>query len=363
MNFIDFSEYEKVYCLSHTDLDGYGSQLMSDTFLEGFDIEIEHINADYGEVSAKLKYITKQILKDSQKNYVLLITDLGLDYRQAKEIDAFLKEHRGVNLAVQLLDHHESHIENASRYDWYFVDKKRCATMLTYNYFSDSPFVPDMPHLEFAAKMVQAYDLWIEDDEHFGKGSFLANTIFSFLPQYPKVLKSYQVEHYMFVIREIVESLKTKSVEGVQREIFDICNRFYAGKIEEGFSRNENMSSEAKYDRYLFHLSKPVYRNFEKFTLEDKRYKVMYDFGNSFQNVSKYILREVGDVDFLILVHKTQKVSLRGAPGVNVAEIAQRYFDGGGHAQASGGRLKLPKGEVIRDQKGLECYFRENFNY
>lgn len=358
---IEFNNYDKLFSLSHTDLDGYGSQLIIKTSLLTTDIEIDYVNADYNAIDEKIKYIKKQILKDRYKKYIILITDLGLDKQQASQLDEFIKNNKDITITLQLLDHHETHLVNAQKYDWYYVDINKCAAMIVYEYMKSNKKIQTNKEIEKVANLIQVYDLWQEEDKDFGKSNFLANTIFTFLPSYPKILYKHRAEHYMYVIKELTQSLQFKTVKEVQREVFDICESFYKNKIIEKYYLDENMSMEAKHDRYLFELTKEYYGNFERFILESKKYKVIYDYGPSFQNISKYILNEIGDVDFLIFVHASKKVSLRSKEDTNVASIAEDYFSGGGHKFASGGYMKLDKNEVINNQRQLEQYFREKY--
>ena len=73
----------KLYHLSHTDLDGYGCQLVLSNYKKYFK-KIESFNANYGaEISVKLKEILKDIKSRNSKNIMILITDLNLNVDEA----------------------------------------------------------------------------------------------------------------------------------------------------------------------------------------------------------------------------------------------------------------------------------------
>ncbi len=362
LNFIDFKDVDYIFSLSHTDLDGYGAQTVIENSLDvSLGLKIEYINANYGEVNQKLKYIIRKILKDKLKKYVILITDLGLDEKQAAKVSDFVNGNSNIDIKIQLLDHHKTHIHLVKKYDWYYVDTTRCATKIMYDYLGYSPYIEVDKDLEFMVKLINIYDLWKEDVEDFGKSNFMANTIFTFLPNYPQIVKKHQVYHYMYIIYELAKRLKNDTVQNVQKDIFNVCNDYYMNFIEDNYSKDDNMSTEARFYRHLYLLTISEYKHFEKFNIEDKVFKVLYDYGDGFQNVSKYILSEIGDVDFLVLVSKTYRVSIRGSKFMDVSKIAEKYFNGGGHKEAAGGKLVVDKGEVIRNQKSLETFFRENF--
>ena len=82
----------KLFHISHTDLDGYGCQLITkEYFKEGF-----FYNANYGlEVKLSIKKVLEQVLEYKEDEILILISDLNLTFQEAKDLEeeiASLKE-------------------------------------------------------------------------------------------------------------------------------------------------------------------------------------------------------------------------------------------------------------------------------
>lgn len=97
----------KLFHISHTDLDGYGCQLITkEYFKEGF-----FYNANYGiEVKLSIKKVLEQILEYKEDEILILISDLNLTFQESKDLDRdvnnLIKD--GYKIKLQLLDHHIS---------------------------------------------------------------------------------------------------------------------------------------------------------------------------------------------------------------------------------------------------------------
>jgi len=122
----------KLYHLSHIDLDGYGCQLITKEYFK----DINFYNSNYGnEISQKIERIILDIENDDKNTALVLITDLNLTLQQASYLDKKLKESEK-DIELLLLDHHKTGLECSQKFQWYKLDEKRCATKITYDYFS-----------------------------------------------------------------------------------------------------------------------------------------------------------------------------------------------------------------------------------
>ena len=105
----------KLFHISHTDLDGYGCQLITkEYFKEGF-----FYNANYGlEVKLSIKKVLEQLLEYKEDEILILISDLNLTFQEAKDldndVDKLLKN--GYKIKLQLLDHHISGKKSAETF-------------------------------------------------------------------------------------------------------------------------------------------------------------------------------------------------------------------------------------------------------
>ena len=131
-----------IYHLSHIDLDGYGCQYLTHAcFKEQHNYNLISYNANYGpEVKARLEEIITAITREkflgNKDEQLILITDLNLTTKEAKWLEAQVME---VGAKLQLLDHHGSGEKTAEQYAWYFLDTKRSATLITYDWLQKAP--------------------------------------------------------------------------------------------------------------------------------------------------------------------------------------------------------------------------------
>mgnify|MGYP000187345386 CR=1 FL=1 len=123
----------KLFHISHTDLDGYGCQLITNEYFKNSFF----YNANYGlEVKLSIKKALEQIAQFKEDNILLLITDLNLTFQESKDLDSDINKliQEGYKIKLQLLDHHISGKKSAEVFSWYFLDDKRCATKIVYDY-------------------------------------------------------------------------------------------------------------------------------------------------------------------------------------------------------------------------------------
>jgi len=154
----------QLHHLSHTDLDGYGCMMVSAHYFQS----ISFYNSNYGkEINECFNQILDVIQTASEQKHVILITDLNLTMDQAKEFEAKVnicdKE-----IMLLLLDHHKSGQECADAFEWYYLDSNRCATKITYDFFSALYGADEK--LSTFVNVVNAVDIWLENDPSFELG-------------------------------------------------------------------------------------------------------------------------------------------------------------------------------------------------
>ena len=72
----------KLFHISHTDLDGYGCQLITKEYFK----EGSFYNANYGiEVKLTVKKVLEEILDFKEEEILFLISDLNLTFQESKE--------------------------------------------------------------------------------------------------------------------------------------------------------------------------------------------------------------------------------------------------------------------------------------
>ena len=170
----------KLFHISHTDLDGYGCQLITNEYFKnGF-----FYNANYGlEVKLSIKKALEQIIQFKEEDIWLLITDLDLTFQESKDLDNDINKliEEGYKIKLQLLDHHISGKKSAETFSWYFLDDKRCATKIVYDYMVSEfdAFSKEVKSwLSPLVNTINAVDIWLENEvQNFEFGKALMSMI------------------------------------------------------------------------------------------------------------------------------------------------------------------------------------------
>lgn len=370
----------KVYHLSHIDLDGYGCQFVSREFFKN----IIFYNANYGrEVMVRLQTILhdieshkaqtdgismlfgKPIKVEREKNvttqkekFIILITDLNLTLNEAKFLSEQVKELKmsQVDVEIVLLDHHATGEESANIYNWYYLDVNRCATKITYEYLIDR-FGIDISikqRLKPIVEMINSVDIWIENGFGFEFGK-VAMSLIASSNEFNRFMfddenRSYKFKLLEFANKFFVECKAEKSGGLIDGKAFDevgFDNALFFIKKEllGGNKDNETMDNivsraqikllEAKKEQCMVYF-------------EDKVGFLSYGMGGISVVANKF-LRENEEFDFYIDVSNRGNVSLRSNGNCDVSALSQMCFNGGGHKNASGGRIDSFKESFIYD--------------
>ncbi len=332
----------QVYHLSHIDLDGYACQLVSKQFFKN----TQCYNANYGrEVSARIYEILNAIAQSKESEFLILVSDLNLNLNEAEYLQDKIQEHRlqNKNIQIQLLDHHISGKEVAESFHWYFLDTNRCATKIVYEFLKKHYAILEPKNttwLEPLVEMVNSVDIWDTQGYGFELGKVCMRMI----------NQSSELNRFMFDDEN--RDYKLKLLEEVKNYLFlenapvaydnDL---FRLKKIALGGDPDaetmDNISSNAQ--TRLLSLKKhdcSVY-------YQDKKGFLSYSMGG-ISVLANLFLTQNPDFDFYIDVNAKGNVSLRANGNCDVCELSQMCFNGGGHRNASGGKIDG---------------FRESFSY
>lgn len=352
--------------LSHTDLDGYGCQIIMDAISKhGIQedeksprepFEVRFFNSNYGsEIDTTLEEIKKEISVESSSHpdekIRLLITDLNLSISQAEFLESMREEIP--NLELILLDHHISGKDTAENRDWYHLDTEQSATMLTYKYVVQLPGVQDIPGYGFnlgpqilqIANIIDSYDLWkTENTEWFQEGkmySFYLNLLNQFVPR--SILK----DKHDRILRYMVANIGSISTDATLYNLFRkaICDAawIYNSECSDdlGLALEELLLSYLN-NSYGFRKNNVGIIS----TIDNKTYNLV--FINSKVHIPSIVmnrfLKDNVPVWAVGVVYDNGTCSLRSDGLVDVSEIAKK-LGGGGHKNAAGCSFK-PKSEV-----------------
>ncbi|MFA8028452.1 3',5'-cyclic-nucleotide phosphodiesterase, partial [Helicobacter pylori] len=247
------------------------------------------------------------------------------------------------NIQIQLLDHHISGKEVAESFHWYFLDTNRCATKIVYEFLKKHYAILEPKNttwLEPLVEMVNSVDIWDTQGYGFELGKVCMRMI----------TQSSELNRFMFDDEN--RDYKLKLLEEVKNYLFlenaSVAydnDLFKLKKIALGGDPNtetmDNISSNAQ--THLLSLKKhdcSVY-------YQDKKGFLSYSMGG-ISVLANLFLTQNPDFDFYMDVNSKGNVSLRANGNCDVCELSQMCFNGGGHRNASGGKIDG---------------FRESFNY
>lgn len=344
-----------LYHISHTDLDGYGCHLISkEYFKNGI-----YLNANYGlEVKLSIKKVIDDIKqKDLKDDILVLITDLNLTYGESKDLDKQIKElnENGFNIKLQLLDHHATGKKSADEFDWYFLDVKRCATKITYDYFCENynAFENEKIWLEPLVNCINAIDIWLEDE----KDNF----------EFGKVLMS-----MISGVREINQMLFADLNREFRIHLLKVATK-YLDIDNRNILLDENIHKHKKeylcFDGQNDTLDNLTAKHLVK-TLDDVKHELTVNY-KGHKGLLTYTLGSVSipanaflkaneEYDFFIDVGRKGNASFRADGKVDVSQMALKLANGGGHVNASGCKFEDFK-ETINYEE-VKTYIQEKLN-
>jgi oligoribonuclease NrnB/cAMP/cGMP phosphodiesterase (DHH superfamily) len=338
-----------IFHLSHTDLDGYGCQFITSKYFKN----VKFYNSNYGkEIDERFAQILADIRSGGAERNVILITDLNLTPDQAR---AFEEQVRASSTKLLLLDHHQSGAQSCERHGWYYLDSSRCATKITYDFFSS--IYGERPQLARFAEIVNAVDIWLDRDPNFELGKVCMSL----------VANSKELNRIMFdeANTELMFSMFEQATDYFDRpnaaiELDDNIHRLKKNFFRQG----EDDTLGNLISRYNVML---LTRLKDKMTIAYKGLKGILTFNiGAVSVIGNDFLRQNPEYDFFMDVTSRKTVSFRSNGKADVSRIAAQLANGGGHVNASGGSLanfrdsfsydivKSQVMELIKSKEGLQ---------
>ena len=345
----------KLFHISHTDLDGYGCQLITkEYFKEGF-----FYNANYGlEVKLSIKKVLEQLLEYKEEEILILISDLNLTFQEAKDLDNDINKltKDGYKIKLQLLDHHISGKKSAETFPWYYLDDKRCATKIVYDYMFEEydGFDSDTKDwLNPLVNAINAVDIWLEHEiKNFEFGKVLMSMISKVREINNILFADLNRDFRCYLLKEAAKYIDI--VDGhikLDNDVHFIKKDFL--KLSEKDDTLDNLSATF--------LVKTLVDVKDDLTVTYKGHKglLTYCLG-SISIPANAFLRANPEYDFFIDVNKKGNASFRADNKVDVALMAIKLANGGGHVNASGCKFEDFK-EVI-DYKEVKIYIQNKLD-
>ena len=321
----------KLFHISHTDLDGYGCQLITKEYFNNGSF----YNANYGlEVKLSIKKVLQQLLEYKENEILILISDLNLTFQEAKDLDADINKliNDGYKIKLQLLDHHISGKKSAETFPWYFLDDKRCATKIVYDYMITEFNCFDMNTKSWLSPLVDAInavDIWLEHEvKNFEFGKVLMSMITKVREINNILFADLNRDFRCYLLKKAAKYIDV--VDGhikLDNDVHFIKKDFL--KLNDKDDTLDNLSAN--------YLVKTLENVKDDLTVIYKGHKglLTYCLG-SISIPANAFLRANPEYDFFIDINKKGNASLRADGKVDVAVMATKLANGGGHVNASG---------------------------
>jgi len=321
---------KRFYHLSHIDLDGYGCQMVM-----GYTpYSITSYNANYGaEVLERLEQIVEAI-KTAKEDATILISDLNLYPEEAKWLDSEVSKmnQSGLKVEITLLDHHGSGANTAQQYDWYYLDTERCATKIVYDYAKENYELNEPEWLSEFVNVINAVDLWQQNDtERFEYGKVCMRLV-SEARELTRVIFADEDRNYKLSMLTKAAAMMSEPQAPIRLD--ESLHRFKKEFFIEGEDNTLDNLSTKKIVSLLGEKRSEM-------TIYYKGYRgfLSYGVGNT-SIIGNGFLTRFPDYDFIVDVSARGTMSLRGHDKVDVSLIAKEWANGGGHPNASGGRIQ-----------------------
>ena len=345
---------QHLYHLSHIDLDGYGCQYLTQHCFEKF----ECYNANYGpEVSARLEEIVKKIEQDiflhgNSRERLILITDLNLTTKEGNWIE---KEAIRIGAKLQLLDHHATGEKAADRFAWYKLDTSKCATLITYDWLQTHYDFDREQSYGKIVKAINAIDIWVNDDTLFEYGKVMLGMI-SGAREINRIL--FPDQDRAFKLSMIEEAKRRVDTEDAPIALDDDLHQ-----IKKAFFREEQ--NNTKDNLVAYYVTDLLTQHQQRLTIDYRGYKGLlgYNVGNT-SIIGNTFLVNNPDYDFYMDVNFRGHFSLRSNNKLDVSKMAAEVGNGGGHPNASGGKIEGYKDSFVYAdvRKFVQNYINEKTN-
>jgi len=327
-----------IYHLSHIDLDGYGCQYLSKNCFEN----IECYNANYGpEIKARLEEIISTIRRQfflnssDKKEHIILITDLNLTTKEANWLE---REAKRVGAKIQLLDHHGSGAKTAEQFIWYKLDTTKSATKITYEWLQKHHSFDKKNRYTRVVKAINAIDIWLSDDALFEFGKVGLGMI-SGTREINRILFPAQDRALKLSLIDSMNSYSNKENAHIEldNQLHQLKKEFFKGERDD---TKDNLVAD--------YVTKLLSRDKQRLIIEYRGYKGIlgYNLGNT-SILGNTFLVENPEFDFYMDINFRGNFSLRSNNKLDVSKMAAEIGNGGGHPNASGGKIKEYKDSFI----------------
>ncbi len=346
------NDFDYVFHLSHIDLDGYGCQYLTTKVFDN----IKCYNANYGpEVTQKIEEILNDIENAEGIKPLILITDLNLT---TKEANALEKSALKLGAKIVLLDHHGTGANAAEKFAWYYLDTSKCATVITYNWLKEHFGFDEAGEEEAIVEAINAIDIWVEDSKYFPYGRVLLGMISGAREVNRTVFANEDREYKLHLISEAKKILANSNLEEAPVILDDALHKIK----KDFFITSKNDTKDNLVADYVTEILTKN-RDLMSVKYKDKIGILTYSTGNTSLIGNNFLIKN-SDYDFYMDVNARGGFSLRSNNKMDVSKMAEEVGKGGGHPNASGGKIEDYKNHFVysKIREFVQNYLNEKAN-
>jgi oligoribonuclease NrnB/cAMP/cGMP phosphodiesterase (DHH superfamily) len=248
-----------------------------------------------------------------------------------EQIDKLHNFKPNTHIEVLLLDHHGSGKDAAAQFAWYTLDTSRSATKITYDWLTRTVGCQAVAPYARLVEAIDAIDIWQTDKEGFEFGKVLMGAIAG-SRELGRALFDDEDRAHKFHLIETAQALIDEPHNHIALD-----DRMHA--IKKGFF-SQNRPDDTLDNLVAAFVTDLLTRNKEALRIEYKGHPGILTYGLPNISVGGNAFLVVNpDIDFILNVGNNGSISLRSNNAVDVSEIAATLAGGGGHPNASGGRI------------------------
>jgi oligoribonuclease NrnB/cAMP/cGMP phosphodiesterase (DHH superfamily) len=152
----------KIISLSHTDLDGYGCQIIISNYFSTQNVS--YMNSSYTKIDETIEYIAE--LGVNQNISVIFITDLNLSQNNINTLKPLLE-----NTRIYVIDHHPVEFKEFKHSNFKFIwSEEFCGTYLTWKFLNKNN---KLDRFKQFVSVIDSFDVWKKNDPNFTTGLLL----------------------------------------------------------------------------------------------------------------------------------------------------------------------------------------------
>lgn len=291
------------------DLDGKISGMIGELYAMSNcnDIQLELIDN-----SAAFNEIITKYISNRFKGYdIIIISDLTLNENNAAYLNELIEQE--VDKEFIICDHHKAdYITENKNYSWRKYcsrsEDQECGASLLYKALELSFPIELRSAIRGVAETTRIYDnfIWKKTND----------------------LVARNMSRISYLNPSYIEDLKTRIISLTsENETLDL------------FSDEDKkmlIEEDERVSKYI--ETKKKYTVVNKVYIDDRFYNVACTFATKYQSELGSDICSTMDVDFVCMINpENNSISLRGQGKIDLSQVAKKYFNGGGHPDASGG--------------------------